>query len=300
MPVTDSPLRYPGGKSQLTPLVVEVLRENNLFYGHYAEPFAGGAGIACSLLLSGYVSHVHINDLDPALYAFWWAVVYGSDRLCKLIDGTQVTIEEWHRQRAVQSLKGVDPVDLGFSTFFLNRTNRSGIILGGVIGGLEQNGAYPIDCRFNKKNLIRKIERIALHADRISVTNLDALVFLRKLDGNSDPRRTLVNIDPPYFVRGPELYRNWFTEKNHADLAKAIGRVKPFWMLTYDDTAKTQAFYAGYPTFRNTLRYTAQVKRTGVELLVFDPRLRVPAGVLGGCSVTRESRKLRRVELSPR
>jgi DNA adenine methylase len=280
MPTTDSPLRYPGGKSQLTPLVIEVLRTNDLFYGQYAEPFAGGAGIACTLLLEGYVSRIHINDLDPSIYAFWWAVVNEPERFCRLVATTPVTIEEWHRQRSFQGRTDIDHVDLGFSTFFLNRTNRSGIILGGVIGGLEQKGNYLIDCRFHKLNLTKKIERIALNADKINVTNLDALAFLKTFNKLNPASKTLINIDPPYYVRGPELYRNWFTDEDHKSLAKAVGHIKPFWMVTYDNTVETQQFYSRYPSFSNSLRYTAQVKRIGVELLVMDPRLKLPPSLV--------------------
>ena len=96
MPVTDTPLRYPGGKSQIIPLVVEILRENDMFYGEYAEPFAGGAGIAMSLLLNSYVDRIHINDIDPAVYAFWFSVLNHTEQLCDLIDEAPVTIDEWH------------------------------------------------------------------------------------------------------------------------------------------------------------------------------------------------------------
>ena len=274
MPITNTPLRYPGGKSQLTPLVLDVLRHNDLFYGEYAEPFAGGAGIACSLLLNGYVSRIHINDLDPAIHAFWWLVVNETERLARLVANTAVTIEEWHRQRAVQESSDADPLELGFSTFFLNRTNRSGIINGGVIGGLQQKGTYPIDCRFHKANLLKKIERLALHAEQINVTNLDGLEFLKRF--NRKPKvKTLLNIDPPYYVQGPELYKAWFTAEDHAALAKAVSKLKAFWMVTYDSTPETRQLYDRYPSFSNSLRYTAQVKRSGVELLVMDPRLKL-------------------------
>ena len=167
MPVTNTPLRYPGGKSQLTPFVLDVMRANDLFYGEYAEPFAGGAGIACTLLFEGYVSRIHINDLDPSIFAFWESVVKEPELFARRVRDTPVTMDEWRRQKAVQSAQGPSLMDLGFSTFFLNRTNRSGIINGGVIGGFEQKGDYPIDCRFNKANLLRKIERLAAHAEQI-------------------------------------------------------------------------------------------------------------------------------------
>lgn len=275
MPVTNTPLRYPGGKSQLTPFVIDVMRANDLFYGEYAEPFAGGSGIACTLLFEGYVSKIHINDLDPSIFAFWKSVVTEPELFARRVRDTPVTMMEWRRQKAVQSALRPSMLDLGFSTFFLNRTNRSGIIRGGVIGGFEQKGEYSIDCRFNKSNLLKKIERLAVHAEQMSVTNLDAMTFLKKFRPQA-PSKTLINIDPPYYVRGPELYGNWFNDSNHRALSMAVENIKPYWMVTYDNVNEIRDLYAKYPCFTNKLRYSAQVKRNGEELLVLDPRLNFP------------------------
>ena len=148
MPITDTPLRYPGGKTQMTPLVLDIVHTNGLAQGFYCEPFAGGAGIACRLLVSGAVSEVSINDIDRAIYAFWYSVLNEPDQLCELIERTPVTMNEWRRQRAVYlRQEEADIADLGFATFFLNRTNRSGIINGGVIGGEKQTGEWGIDAR---------------------------------------------------------------------------------------------------------------------------------------------------------
>jgi len=289
MPVTNTPLRYPGGKSQLTPFVLDVMRANDLFYGEYAEPFAGGAGIACTLLFEGYVSRIHINDLDPSIFAFWESVVKEPELFARRVRDTPVTMDEWRRQKAVQSAQGPSLMDLGFSTFFLNRTNRSGIINGGVIGGFEQKGDYPIDCRFNKANLLRKIERLAAHAEQISVTNFDAMVFLKKFKPQA-PSKTLINIDPPYYIRGPELYGNWFNDSHHRALSKAVDKIKPYWMVTYDSVDEIRNLYAKYPCFTNKLRYSAQVKRYGEELLVLDPRLNFPASLARISEVPRPKR----------
>ncbi len=277
MPTTSSPLRYPGGKSQLTQFVIELMRTNDLFYGEYIEPFAGGAGVACRLLFDGYVSHIHINDLDRSIYAFWWAAINDTERLCKKIHDTKISVSQWRRQRRVQLAADPGLFDLGFSTFFLNRTNRSGIIDGGVIGGLGQGGNYPIDCRFNKVDLVRKIERLGAHRAQVSISNLDARAFLRRLGRRKSAPRGLVNIDPPYYVMGRELYKNWFREADHTRLAAMMGTIKPFWMVTYDDTPETRALYAKYPSYNQHLNYSAQVKRVGVELLVLDPRLQMPS-----------------------
>lgn len=275
MPTTNSPLRYPGGKTQLAPFVIEVMRTNDLFHGTYVEPFAGGAGIAWRLLFDNYVSEVWINDIDPAIHAFWACVLEHTDEFCERITKTRVTISEWHRQREVQTLSSPTTLELGFSTFFLNRTNRSGILKGGVIGGLSQEGDYPLDCRFKKDDLIQRIRRIALYADQIRLTRKDAEAYirgdLRKLD-----KRCLVNIDPPYYRKGPGLYTSFYEHEDHVSLATAIKRLKLPWMLTYDDAPEIRAVYAGMPMMSKTLNYFAQTKRVGVELLVLPPHVSPP------------------------
>jgi len=276
MPTTDTPLRYPGGKTQMAPLVLDIMRANDLLQCVYCEPFAGGAGIACKLLLAGAVSEVFINDIDPAIYAFWYSLLNHTDDLCELIEQTPITIEEWHRQRAVQVKPSKSILKLGFSTLFLNRTNRSGILKGGVIGGFEQKGAYPLDCRFHRKNLIHKVRRLAVYRDQFQLSCQDARLYLRGT-ATKLPAHSLINIDPPYFNMGPELYTSFYTAKDHSALSRAVRALARPWLLTYDDAVEISTLYAGMPSTRKSLNYTAQVKRVGVELLVVSPALKLPA-----------------------
>ena len=278
MPITDSPLRYPGGKTQLSPFVVDLLRTNGLYGGVYAEPFAGGAGIAWRLLLNGDVPEVWINDLDPALYAFWSSVVNNPDPLCERIKRTKVTITQWHKQRAVLQSRASTPLELAYATLFLNRTNRSGILKGGVIGGKEQAGHYKLDCRFNKEDLVRKIRRIHIYRDVIKVTQLDAETCLRKW-AKALPQRGLINIDPPYFAQGRDLYLSFYNPGDHARLARLVRKLSVPWMLTYDDVPEIEALYKGMPTYRKSLIYYAQVKRRASELLVLSPQLTPPSSL---------------------
>lgn len=281
MPVTDTPLRYPGGKSQLIPFVLELLRDNDLFYGEYAEPFAGGAGIAMHLLLNDYVSRIYLNDFDPAIHALWHSILHDTDALCQRIERTEVCIEEWHRQRQVYFDNSVVSMfDKGFATLFLNRTNRSGILKAGVIGGLKQDSTYKLDCRFVKPDLIRKIRRISAYSDQIVLTCLDAAEFVRDIIPTTS-EHTLVNLDPPYFDKGPELYTNFYRASDHAALALEVGKIDRHWMVTYDDTQEIRALYSQYPRYSTNLNYSAQIKRIGTELLVLDPSLIVPASILG-------------------
>lgn len=275
MPSTDSPLRYPGGKTQLAPFVSELLNANSLNGGHYAEPFAGGAGIAWRLLFNGQASEVWLNDIDPNVYAFWHAAVHESEALCDRIHKAVLTMEEWLRQREVFKNTSSNALDRAFATLYLNRTNRSGILDGGVIGGMKQSGAYKLDCRFNKNELVRKVERIGRYRSVIHLSNEDARLCLARWD-KTLPSRALLNIDPPYYGKGSELYINHFKPDDHASLSRQIKRLKRRWMLTYDDTPEIEDLYAGLPTYRMSLLYSAQTKRMGAELLIADPELEMP------------------------
>lgn len=275
MPVTHSPLRYPGGKTQLAPFVLDLIQANGLYQGVYCEPFAGGAGVAWQLLLDGHVSEAWINDLDPAIYAFWSAVLYDTDALCKLLESTPVTIEQWHLQRATLQSDGATPLQRGFAALFLNRTNRSGIIKGGVIGGMAQAGNYALDCRFNRKELVRKIKRIGSYREVIRISRLDAAECLKEWD-KALPKRALINIDPPYFAQGHALYMNFYKAEDHADLATVVRGLRHHWMVTYDNVPEISRLYQDLPQHTSSLIYYAQIKRRANELMVLSPSLTLP------------------------
>ena len=276
-----SPLRYPGGKAWLINQIQNILVFNGMVGIDYAEPFAGGAGLALNLLSNGYVSHLYLNDLDSAIFAFWSSVLEDTCELCKLIRDTPVTIEEWHRQKQVLSEPGdYSLVQLGFATFFLNRTNRSGILNGGVIGGLRQNGVYKIDCRFNKTDLIQRIESIASRRNDISLTRLDASEFIFIVI-NKNPKKCFTFVDPPYYKKGNQLYFNIFSRRDHLELSKVIShKLKEPWVLTYDDVPEINAMYSSFQGVRYQINYTASVKQPGREIMYHSPDLKIPPDLM--------------------
>jgi DNA adenine methylase len=273
-----SPLRYPGGKSRLLDLTALVLRLNDLERGHYAEPYAGGCGLALSLLYGGYVADIHINDIDPAIWAFWHSVLNQTEALLSLVNSVPVTVDEWHKQRAVYLAQDErDTVALGFATFFLNRTNRSGIIKeGGIIGGLAQEGKYKIDCRFNREDLSRRIGRIRKYRDRIQLTKLDAIEFFTHSEQNL-PSRSLLFIDPPYFKNGSELYANYYLPGDHAVLSERINALNRPWIVTYDDVSEIRTLYKTKRQFCFDINYSLHEKRVGVELLIASKGIKMPS-----------------------
>lgn len=273
-----SPLRYPGGKSKLGPFIKRLFEINNLTDGHYAEPYAGGAGVALSLLFDDYVRRVHINDVDRSVYAFWWSVLNETDRLCRLVRDTVVTPATWHRQRLIQTRKeDVSLLSLGFSTFFLNRTTRSGIFSsGGMIGGAKQQGKWRLDARYNAPGLVQRIERIAAFRSRITLTKLDAIDFLAT-QASSLPDRSLTYLDPPYFVKGHRrLYTNYYSAADHSTVADALDSYPRCWVTSYDYTPEILSLYQHHRCYVYTLAYTAAERRDGSEAIFFSDDLQIP------------------------
>lgn len=272
-----SPLRYPGGKSCMLPLVSEILIENSLQRGHYAEPYAGGGSLALALLFNGMVSDIHLNDVDAGVSSFWWSILNETRQFSQLVKCCEISVPEWRRQRAIYQAADVsDPVALGFAAFFLNRTNRSGIIgTGGVIGGLEQNGNYKIDCRFNRDDLVSRIERIKKYQSRIHLYRKDAIEFIKDIPACC-PSKTFVAIDPPYYAKGSSLYTSFYNAADHAEVAQAILGLERPWILTYDAVEPIKDLYRSRRQYLFDLNYSAQTKRVGTELLVASKGLRVP------------------------
>ncbi|MGD6836931.1 DNA adenine methylase [Bacillus thuringiensis] len=270
MPVTLSPLRYPGGKTQLCKFVKNVMCENNISYGNYVEPFAGGAGIAIELLLKGIVRNIYINDYDYAIYSIWHSIINETESFVQMIRDINITIEEWRIQKSIYANQSeYSSLQVGFAAFFLNRTNNSGVILGGPIGRMDQSGKYKIDCRFNKDKLIEKIYAIAEKKENICVSNQDAKDFIRgviveKLKSDE----TFIFFDPPYYKQGKNLYTNFFNHENHVALSEQILRLSDYhWITTYDFNKEIAKMYSEVPTKTYQLMYSANRKRKEFEYL---------------------------------
>lgn len=266
-PRSVSPLRYPGGKSKLAGFFGDVMEEAGMRDVTYVEPFAGGAGAGLALLLTGLVERVVINDLDPAVHSFWAAVRDESTEFARRIESVPLTLPEWERQRAIyKAADARDPFALGFAFFYLNRTNRSGVLHAGVIGGKAQSGRYKIDARFNRPELARRIRSIGDVSDRLELTFTDG----RKSVERWAPKpRTFLYVDPPYVEAGGSLYLNAFDDRDHAALAETMNaHANATWLLTYDDAPLVRKLYSSHTMFDFELHYSAHRVGRARELLV--------------------------------
>ena len=271
-----SPLRYPGGKSSMDNLLIQIRKLNGLGNHAIAEPFAGGAGASLSLLYLEETKEIFINDVDSAIYDFWWSLVNQLEQFLDYLSNAKVTIEEWRLQQDIYKNPGsASRVRRGFATFFLNRCNRSGIIVkAGPIGGMNQNGKWKLDARFNKINLERRCRKVSEYRERINVSCHDGMEFFHKVDIDS----TMFFIDPPYFEKGSTLYLNRLEESYHQELANRLKTMKDkAWVLTYDDCPEIRAMYEGWAYLRTySLPYTAHKRRHGNEVLIVPKWMQLP------------------------
>jgi DNA adenine methylase len=274
-----TPLRYPGGKGRLAPFVKAIIQKNRLMDGEYVEPYAGGAAIAFELLLHEYVSHVHINDISRPVYAFWKSALDDTDNLSRLIRDTRLTMKVRDKQKNILTHQDdFDDLALGFAMFFLNRTNRSGILNAGVIGGRDQTGPWKIDARYNADELLNRITAIARMRDRISLTKLDALQFLRR-GCKRWPEKTLIYCDPPYYVKGRDLYYDYYEHEDHERVAAFVTNEihRQRWIVSYDNVKEVRELYAGHPRVKYQIGYSAaKSSRQGAEIMFFSDSLQVP------------------------
>ena len=272
-----SPLRYPGGKAKLAPFMELMINKTGHNGGTYIEPFAGGAGIAIELLSRGIVNDIVINDYDKGIYSFWRAVLSETDRFVENVLTVPLTVQEWENQhQCCMERTSKYSYELGFATFYMNRTNRSGIVKGGIIGGLSQNGEWKMDARFNRERLVNRIKEISKRKNNIHIYNKDIESFLSsylpKYEGNA-----FVYFDPPYYSKGKQLYLNFFNGKDHERIERKIQKsVKCDWLITYDDSPEIIRIYDGYTCKKYDLTYSASGRRSASELMIFRSRKMVP------------------------
>lgn len=271
-----SPLRYPGGKSKFSPYIKNIIETNNIVGCDYYEIYAGGAGVALNLLIDGICKNIHINDADPAVYSFWKSAIYNTENFLRLLNDTPITIDEWYKQKEIiNNPLNNSELNLGFSAFFLNRTNRSGILKGGVIGGKKQDGIYRIDNRFKKLDLIKKIQLISDWAKNIFVTNQDASELLIQINKTNN-KNVFIYLDPPYYIKGQGLYRNFYSHEDHVNIKNILDKSHFHWLVSYDNNDNIKQIYGNYRQKEHILNYSAQLKTKAKEIIIYSNSLKIP------------------------
>lgn len=272
-----SPLRYPGGKSCLYPFFTRLFVENDLVGIDYVEPYAGGAGLALNLLFDNLVNNIFINDYDSSIYAFWHIILERGEEFCKWVDTVNVDVPTWYYYKEIQAKETADEMEKAKALFFLNRTNVSGVIKGGIIGGIQQTGKYKINARFNKRDLIKRIEMIMRYKERIHLSNFDGIKFVNQIDYLHND--LFIYLDPPYYKKGADLYMNFYKDEDHESLAEQIKGLHNQWLISYD---KQDYIIGLYPDYRKISYKLSQgtSNRIGDEILIFPNTLNYKRSII--------------------
>ncbi|MCH7886449.1 MAG: DNA adenine methylase [Candidatus Marinimicrobia bacterium] len=270
-----SPLRYPGGKTRLSYFLQKAIEENFIENNKIVlvEPYAGGAGASLKLLYSGKVKKIIINDLDKAIYSFWKTATEDTDYLIRKIKSVIIDIDEWKKQKKIFSNPSTSIKKLAFATLFLNRTNYSGIIKGGPIGGVHQSGFWNVRSRFNKDLIIKRLNLIKEHKNSIGVRNYDGIYFLKRLEKNKKKDDYFIFIDPPYYKKGKSLYLNHYIDKNHEKLSKFLEKTPLKWVMTYDDVLFIRKLYRKMRKTKFVINHSAYRSKMGKEILIYSDKI---------------------------
>lgn len=262
-----SPLRYPGGKAFLASEFERILAAIGLNKPTYVEPYAGGAGAALALLFADKVERIVINDYDKAICSFWTAVTRKSKPFAQKIMNTPISVSEWRRQREIYEDKDAGFFERGFATFFLNRTNRSGVMNAWPIGGLEQTGNFKINARFNRDDLAARVLKIGEYKSRIIVSAEDGIKLTERY---LKEKNTFIYLDPPYFKKGAMLYLNHYKLDDHENLAELLNRnASKNWVLTYDQRKIIRHLYPQRDRKQINLKYRVHDSKKAHELMIF-------------------------------
>lgn len=276
MPEMINPLRYPGAKRSLTDYVDGLLTANHLQGCCFFEPYAGSAVVGLGLLQHHRIANLVLCEKDILLYAFWECVFNHPDVLCNRIVDTPITLETWQRlniYRQITALDQANLLDLGFAGLFFNRTNFSGILKANPIGGINQTSQYDISCRFNKAKVIEIIRGLSAYSDLVEVHFADALQYMRTQKARFIRQNCFAYFDPPYYEKGSKIYRHYYTNQDHINLAQYVREVRHLaWIISYDDAPFICGLYgdtgAQYQPFFLDYTCASRVRTQGQELLI--------------------------------
>jgi len=276
MPETLNPLRYPGSKRALVDYIEELLIDNHLDGCRFTEPYAGSAAVGIELLQRNIINTLILCEKDILLFAFWECVFRKTKALCKKIADTPITIKTWKELNIYRHEKKITKnnlLNLGFAGLFYNRTNFSGILNANPIGGIGQNSKYDISCRFNKQKIIDTIKTIAEYKNFVEVYYDDALNFISSQNFHFVKQKCFVYFDPPYFEKGSQIYRHYYSKQEHIKLSIFVKTMKNTdWLISYDDAPFICNLYNDDKTQYRPLfidySCATKIRNRGKELLI--------------------------------
>lgn len=213
-----SPYRYPGGKSKVIDYLYWHLESKKT--GVLISPFTGGGSFELAMLEAGVVDKIHMNDLDPGVFSFWWVLKHMPFELINRIEEKLPTHEEYFQAQQLikNDYKHADLIEAAWASFLVNRLAYSGVFKANPLGG-KFGTSNDLLQRWNPHDLVKRINKIHSMADQIKVTQLPAIELIEESYWNEN---ATLFIDPPYVVKGKDLYHCYFTEDDHIELSQIL------------------------------------------------------------------------------
>ena len=86
-----------------------------------------------------------------------------------------------------------------------------------------------------------------------------------------------MHLDPPYYAKGAEIYRNFYVHENHEDLAALVQScIKQPWFVSYDAVPEILKMYGHRRQLLYDLSYSAKDRYSGLEVMFFSDDIAIP------------------------
>ena len=278
-----SPLRYPGSKIKLVKYLSKVLEFNHFEPKILVEPFVGGGSVFLNFIENGWVERVIIGDKDKLVFSFWKVLFENPQHLIKFVKKIKVNTKNFafYKNVALNESRYSEN-KLAEACLFLNRTSFSGILANsaGPIGGKKQESEYKINCRFNKKIIIQKIEKISSFAPMVTVLPFDWNRTINYALRNNSKAKLFFYLDPPFFQKADKLYRHYFEKKDlHQSLNRKLKSLNHKWVLSYDRAPEIKEMYKPFiqRSFAFPYSINSPARRIEKEYFITSKNLKRPS-----------------------
>ncbi|KQY83610.1 hypothetical protein ASD24_29680 [Paenibacillus sp. Root52] len=244
-----SPLRYPGGKGKIADRLLLSMRPEQL--ETLISVFAGGASVELALLEAKQIKNLILNDLDYGIFSLFTLIKYQPEDLIQRLKSSDPNHDDFFINREIikNDYKGMDVMDAAWAMLIVNRLAYSGIYSANPLGGRKGTKEQLLS-RFNRDALCKRITQIHQMSERIQVHQQNAVEFIEEHMWHD---HSTIYIDPPYYQQGHALYRHFYTEERHIEVAELIDSIyEEFpnvdFIVTYDNHSFIRDLYYKYAT----------------------------------------------------
>jgi len=239
MKYLKTPLRYPGGKSRVAPMLLEKFPSN---IKEFREPFLGGASVALLFSQKYPDIPVWVNDKYEYLYNFWVTLQESGDELSDVLVGIKQdnSTEEKAKELfigAKEEISKADSFRQAVLFWILNKCSYS---------GLTENSSFSASAsnqNFTTRGA-RHLKSISEVIQHWHITNYDYSDLLMD-PGDGD---VFCFLDPPYMINS-YLYgtdAKMHKDFNHDHFVDVCRASPNRWLVTYNNHDYLKMSYKGY------------------------------------------------------